>query len=280
MEIRLHDDLETFAGLALPLLRADPVRNTVAISVLTAHLRPDAPGNLTHLITVHEDGEVAGVALQSSGWAMIVSALPVRFAPALASLLAERGPQPHGVSGPRPEAEAFAEAWLARTGQGRRDAMGQRLFALQKLTPPTGVAGGPRLATLEDVELLVRWRNDFADDALPPSWPRAGAEAVARQLRAGQGNVLWVAGGLPVAMATASLPSAGMSRIGPVWTPRPHRNRGFGSAVTAAASRWALDAGARHVVLYTDLSNPVSNAIYPRIGYRPQFDALELAFDR
>lgn len=280
MEIRLHDDLEVFAELAFPLLRADPVRHTVAISVLTAQLRPDAPRNMTHLITVHEKGEVAGVALQTSGWAMIVSALPARFAPALAALLAERGPEPNGVSGPQPEAEAFADAWLARTGQGRRDAMRQRLFALRKLTPPTGVAGGARVATLEDLELLVRWRNDFADDALPAGWPRAGAEAVARQVRAGQGNVLWEAGGLPVALATASVPSAGMSRIGPVWTPPPHRNRGFGSAVTAAASRWALDAGARHVVLYTDLSNPVSNAIYPRIGYRPQFDAVELAFDR
>jgi predicted GNAT family acetyltransferase len=58
------------------------------------------------------------------------------------------------------------------------------------------------------------------------------------------------------------------------------RNRGFGSAVTAAASRWALDAGAEHVVLFTDLSNPVSNVIYPRIGYRPVFDAVEFTFLR
>jgi predicted GNAT family acetyltransferase len=31
-------------------------------------------------------------------------------------------------------------------------------------------------------------------------------------------------------------------------------------------------------VLFTDLANPVSNSIYPRIGYRPVHDALELAF--
>ena len=280
MDIRLHDDLASFADLAMPMLRADPVRHTVAITVLAARMRPDAPRDVTHMITVKEQGRVAGAALQVSGWSMIVSALPPRFAAPLAELLSERGPQPNGVSGPRPEAEAFAEAWRARTGQGRRDAMGQRLFALETLRPPDGVPGTSRPATVADIELLTDWRNDFADEALPPSWPRAGADAVAASIRAGHGYVLWEVDGEPVSMAVASAPVAGMSRIGPVWTPPPHRNRGFGSAATAAASRWALDAGAEHVVLFTDLANPVSNAIYPRIGYRPRYDAVEFAFDR
>ncbi len=69
-----------------------------------------------------------------------------------------------------------------------------------------------------------------------------------------------------------------MSRIGPVYTVPQHRGHGYGSAVTAAAASWALQAGARHVVLNTDLSNPISNAIYPRIGFRPVYDAVEIAF--
>jgi predicted GNAT family acetyltransferase len=69
-----------------------------------------------------------------------------------------------------------------------------------------------------------------------------------------------------------------MSRIGPVYTPLSHRGRGYGSAVTAAAASCALRAGARHVVLNTDLANPISNAIYPRIGFRPVHDAVEIAF--
>ena len=48
--------------------------------------------------------------------------------------------------------------------------------------------------------------------------------------------------------------------------------------VTAAAARWALDHGARHVVLYTDLANPTTNRLYPRLGFRPRYDAVELRF--
>jgi hypothetical protein len=32
-------------------------------------------------------------------------------------------------------------------------------------------------------------------------------------------------------------------------------------------------------VLFTDLANPTSNAIYRRIGYQPVCDAVEIAFE-
>jgi hypothetical protein len=41
----------------------------------------------------------------------------------------------------------------------------------------------------------------------------------------------------------------------------------------------ALDAGVREVVLYTDLANPTSNALYQRLGYRPVEDRVVLSFE-
>ncbi len=86
--------------------------------------------------------------------------------------------------------------------------------------------------------------------------------------------------GEPVAQAAARAVVAGMSRIGPVYTPPEHRGRGYAAAVTAAAARWALGSGARHVLLYTDLANPTTNRLSPRLGFRPRYDALELRFAR
>jgi predicted GNAT family acetyltransferase len=37
--------------------------------------------------------------------------------------------------------------------------------------------------------------------------------------------------------------------------------------VTAEVSRAALAAGAQDVVLFADLSNPISNALYQRLGF-------------
>ncbi|MCQ0020489.1 GNAT family N-acetyltransferase [Actinomadura madurae] len=70
----------------------------------------------------------------------------------------------------------------------------------------------------------------------------------------------------------------GMARVAPVYTPAGHRRRGYGAAVTAAATRDAQDAGAADVVLFTDLGNPTSNSVYRRLGYRPVEDRVVLAF--
>ncbi|MBV9170302.1 MAG: GNAT family N-acetyltransferase, partial [Chloroflexi bacterium] len=83
---------------------------------------------------------------------------------------------------------------------------------------------------------------------------------------------LWVdADEVPVSLATRRRPISGSARIGPVYTPPSQRGRGYGSAVTAAATREVLDLGAIPV-LFTDLANPVSNSIYQRLGYRPVDD--------
>jgi predicted GNAT family acetyltransferase len=81
-----------------------------------------------------------------------------------------------------------------------------------------------------------------------------------------------------VSMATTTSVISGMSRIAPVYTPPEHRGHGYGSAVTADAARWALDHDAEHVLLFTDLANPVSNSIYQRIGFVPVADALDVTF--
>ena len=70
---------------------------------------------------------------------------------------------------------------------------------------------------------------------------------------------------------------AGSARVGPVYTPPEHRGRGYGSAVTAAATGDVLADGAIPV-LFTDLANPVSNRIYPPLGYYPVEDRLFVRF--
>ncbi|MGK2879745.1 MAG: GNAT family N-acetyltransferase [Mycobacterium sp.] len=84
--------------------------------------------------------------------------------------------------------------------------------------------------------------------------------------------------GMAVSVAGVRAPIAGMTRIGPVFTPTERRGNGFGSAVTAAAATWALSVGARDVVLFTDLANPISNRIYQRIGFVPVGDAARFDF--
>jgi GNAT superfamily N-acetyltransferase len=208
--------------------------------------------------------------------------VPRRGVPAVVEALQERDPEPVGAQGPAAEAEAVAGAWAARTGATVAVGMRMRLFALDTLRPPDGVPGAARAVGSDDqagIDRLAAWRAAFAaeHDGTGPH-PRSPREDVVRALAGGAGELLWEVGGEPVAQAAVRAVVAGMSRIGPVYTPPAHRRGGYGAAVTAAAARWAQYRGARHVLLYTDLANPTTNRLYPRLGFRPRYDAVELRF--
>jgi GNAT superfamily N-acetyltransferase len=278
VKIVLHDDVAGFARLARPLLDADSLRHTLALGVLDAMVRGGERAAV--LLTVDEAGEVTGAALRSPGRPTLVSAVPPRLAPAVERALASADPAASGVSGPVAEAEAFAAARVARTGCRAEQARRLRLFSLDVLVPPTGVPGTARRAGDGDVALLGRWRRAFSADTGDGGWsgPDEPEEHVARSLRLGAGELLWEVDGTPVAQASAKPVLAGASRIGPVYTAPEHRGHGYAAAVTAAASQWVLDQGAERVLLFTDLANPTTNRLYPRIGYRPVHDAVELRF--
>ena len=71
------------------------------------------------------------------------------------------------------------------------------------------------------------------------------------------------------------MPSYGVSRLGPVYTPPEHRGRGYASSAVAEVSRLILADGAR-ACLFTDQANPTSNRIYQQLGYRAVVDMAQL----
>jgi GNAT superfamily N-acetyltransferase len=269
MEIVVHRDPAAFEAVAGALLTADPVGNTVALTVLDGMVRGGHPAEL--LLTAHRDGEVVAAALRTPGHPVILSAVPPEHAAAVSAAI----PDVAAVNGPLQTVQAFARARPESVHIGRLT----RLFALDELIPPTGVAGAVRAATAADLPLLGAWRAAFGVDIDEPfATDDEAREHAANSLALGGAELLWEVDGVPVAQATAKPVVAGVSRIGPVYTPPEWRRHGYASAVTAAATRWALDAGAAGVVLFTDLGNETTNRIYPRIGYRAVADSVVARF--
>ena len=93
-----------------------------------------------------------------------------------------------------------------------------------------------------------------------------------------RGLTLWEDAGRPVSMAGLTRMAAGQVRVGPVYTPPGLRGRGYAGAVTCVVSQAARDAGAGQVLLFTDLANPTSNALYQRLGYEPVEDRAMWSF--
>lgn len=280
-------DIDEFERAAGAFLRADPVRNTVLLTVLAslktsgATAYGDAPPSCGWYDGGGDgDGAAAQAAfLRTPPMPAIASDAPPHAARELVAVLDAVPDGVPGLSGPADAVRTFAEAWRTAGAGGSRSATvasNRRLFRLAELTPQRPAPSGrARLVTGGDRELLVEWFAAFgADVGEPVADP---ARAVDRRLANGE-LLLWEDGGVPVSLAGATSPIAGVVRVAPVYTPATLRGRGYAGAVTAAISRRGLDAG-YEVVLYTDLANPTSNALYQRLGYRPIGDwaTLELA---
>jgi GNAT superfamily N-acetyltransferase len=195
----------------------------------------------------------------------------------LAAELATAGRLLLGVNAAQETADAFAAAWRHRTGAGAQVHRRMRLFRLGDLTPPVPwPAGSARPAAERDRDLLITWFDAFAREV----GDLAGEDhAAAVDERLSYGGVrVWDVAGAPVSIAGVTRTVAGMARVGPVYTPPELRGRGYAGAVTAAVSQAAREAGAPEVVLYTDLANPTSNALYQRLGYRPVEDRIVLSY--
>jgi RimJ/RimL family protein N-acetyltransferase len=145
--------------------------------------------------------------------------------------------------------------------------------------PPRPAAGRLRAPAPPERELLLAWGRGFAVDAEATLDPAAATAMVARLIDDGRAWV-WDRDGVPVSLVGHTAMVAGVPRIGPVYTPPEDRARGYASSAVYAVGRRLLDAGARRIVLFTDLANPTSNRIYPELGYRRIGDFEEHALRR
>ena len=243
----------------------DPVRNTIFATVRST-LRAAGRGGWS----ATEGGALAArsavthpVAL-TTGWSE-----PSRLGDALADL-----PSIGGIGGPVDIVEQLIEQ-LDRTPAKR---IAERLYRLNRLNTPKGVPGTARPATEWDIDVVAGWVEPYTVETfgrLPTDFdPVRLATAAISYSR----TWLWLEPtGTPVSMATRRPPAAGVSRIGPVYTPPEHRGHGYGSAVTARAAFDIIDSGALPV-LYAEVGNATSNKIYQAIGFRPVTDRLSVTY--
>jgi RimJ/RimL family protein N-acetyltransferase len=271
-------DAQEFARTARDWVCGRPVEGNVLLSRLDGILSGRRPDDGDLWLVVHDEGgHVAGAGFRTPGRPLFQPPMSEAAVAALAGWYADRDPELWGVSAERETAARFAAQWRRRTGTGAEHWMSQRMYVVADVEPPSGVAGAPRVARESDIELCAQWLVAFSREAHPVGSAEEVGVAAARQVREGT-LVLWEDGPRRVSLAGWRPPSSGVARVGPVYTPPAHRRHGYGSAVTAAATRMALAAGAQRAMLYTDLANPSSNALYQRLGYRPVTDAAVLRF--
>ncbi|MFF8834878.1 GNAT family N-acetyltransferase [Streptomyces sp. NPDC015130] len=268
------EDVDTFRTAAGELLAAEAARNTAVLTLM------DSAGRLGWW--AEPDGRVTGVLAMSpprepSPGPVDLGVVTVEAARAL---VLPEGETPTSVRGETAAVEAFAEAYARATGLPRTVTGRMRLFRLGELVPPDPApAGRARTAVEADIPLVAAWAREFARAVGDEPAPDADfTEHVTERITEGR-LVLWEApDGRPVSMACVSRTIEGQARVHLVYTPPAERGHGYAAGATEAVSRAARERGTGQVLLFTDLANPTSNALYRRLGYRPVIDHLGVRF--
>lgn len=270
--IARHGDAETFLRRARPWLLQTEVENNLVLGLADRARDSSDP---IYAATVEQDGTVVGCAVRTPPRKLVLTRMPPGGVPALVMDVAACFAELPAVFGPPAAAREFARLWSERQHCDVSDGMAQRLYSLRQVRDPAVTPDGElRFATDRDLGLVASWIACFASEvAVDVTSTR---DHVAARIAAGE-LALWCDDG-PRTLAGYSGRSPNGVRIGYVYTPPEWRGRGYGSACVAALSRHALATGTQFCCLYTDLANPISNAIYQRIGYEPVGDTIDLRF--
>ena len=276
--IRRHGAVAFLAAAEGALAQDEVANNLVYGLALRLAAEPERFDQAPYLATVQRNDAIVCAALMTPPYRLTLFAPPPLEAEAfdllIGDLRAGRWPVP-GVTAEAGAAALFAARWQALTGEPAHVEVQMRVFGLHTVTWPPLPPGRLRQAGPDDAELAWQWYCDFTREAIP-SDPLPTLPNVRRSVEGGN-LYFWDDGG-PVSLAARGRRLPHGSSVGPVYTPPALRGRGYATACTAAVSQAILDAGAQFCVLFTDLANPTSNAIYQRIGYRPVCDYTEYTF--
>lgn len=274
-----HDDPVDFAAVALPFLEQHEAENGLVLGVLaTARVTRPAP---LFMALVARDGEPVLVAVRGE-LDLVVSPGPDAAVDFLVAELAAlpAGPAFPGVIGPAREAERFARVWEEARQCRAVLTIDQRLYRLTKVTWPARVPGRMRAITGAELEVAGALLYGFDAEAFPHERHDPAAARRRAERRIGDGTLFgWEVAGQLVSIAGLARPTPRGIAVNSVYTPPEHRRRGYATALVAAVSQAGLDCGKAFCVLYTDATNPTSNAIYQRIGYELVCDSRSYRFE-
>ena len=291
MELRFYDDPGEFLDVAGYYLAEQPVLSTVMASV-ASRIRDQRSAGVPWPRDVPcwfaafvDDGLVVAAAMRTAPFGEYPAYLmPMSddAAVLLARTLLVRDEPVLGANGALPAVQVFCEEMALATDKQATVGQHTRLFELRELKEPAEVPGHLRRARTDEQEIIAEWYQAFMADADEQAGRPVGSspheavepEEMRRRIESGQVFV-WEVDGVALHVTAATLPAFGVSRVGPVYTPKEHRGHGYASRAVYEVSKQLLDSGSR-ACLFTDQANPTSNKIYEALGYERLVDMANL----
>ncbi|MCL2621212.1 MAG: GNAT family N-acetyltransferase, partial [Defluviitaleaceae bacterium] len=284
-----YDNVAQFYDDVFEVLLTHEAQNTLILgNLVTGYKGEDKfgwrdPANWV-MTTIKQDEEVVLVGLMTPPFKITLYALDNNVDKTAIKCLVD-GLNAHGipVSGVVTEkflAEAFADEYCTPKDLAHKVTMSQRIYKLTNVNSEIPKIGTLRLPDKRDLSFLPFWVEDFMVDVDAGNNGTVSEDIEKYDYHISQDKLyILEVDGIAVSMTKVTRETSNGICIGLVYTPPYWRGKGYASGVVAQVSQACLDKGFKFCVLYTDLTNPTSNNIYQKIGYKPVCDSLEITFE-
>ncbi|MGI8313471.1 GNAT family N-acetyltransferase [Halobacillus mangrovi] len=281
MRVIKQSDGKQFYETVEGLLIDREAENNLPIGILQRMIE-NTTDEEAYLLHIEEDGlpVYLGMCTPPHLWILpSVESVAAKHIQCLVRYLFDHNYDVPGVLGEEQAVHWFIEAWKRLDPPlVARLHMRQGIFRLDELQPILSQEGKLVIAEHAHIPLITDWLERFGVETNERLISKQ-AEELAQDMVGTQRAHLWLVNGEPVSMANRARKTPNGATINGVYTPDLHKRKGYASQVVWALTKKLLDQGCEYCALYTDLSNPTSNSIYKKIGYKWIGNSLVYHFD-
>lgn len=280
MIIEKYMDANDFLNETQEFLEQDEVSNNVILGTcLRLRKEKNKSLNESYFAAIKEDENILLVAMITPPFPIAIYSDNINCDDELSLLIEDllnNNIEVNGVIAPIELANSFSLKWCELKACNKIDGLNMRAYELVDVNHPRYSKGNLRDAKDEDLETISRWiynleKDDGSDITCEQAYEMAKNKITNGELYVWEDKI-------PVSMACATRPTTNGIVVNMVYTPSELRQKGYASSCVAALSQHLLDKGYKFCSLFTDLSNPTSNSIYIKIGYKAVCDYKSYSF--
>ena len=283
MEAKFYDDINEFYDLAYSFLLKREVENGLPLAILNS-LKENIHRygqEIPVLVAITKGDDVKLVSLRTPPHYQIISyTSELNSLDILVEALNKQKAELPGVLGFKEGVERFIKLWCERGGVKSQLIRNERIYKLEHVAEETIGEKEFIVATDSHENIVLQWGREFILEALTERNLEMIEQSIGR-LRDDiyEGRIfLLLDNNKPVSMSRKAGKTPNGNAVNNVYTPPTLRRKGYATECVAKLSKLLLEEGNKYCFLFTDLSNPTSNSIYQKIGYRPVIDIDECQF--
>ncbi|MFW9971001.1 MAG: GNAT family N-acetyltransferase [Candidatus Odinarchaeota archaeon] len=285
MNVEFHKDVNKFYDLVSPFLLKNEVENGLLLAILNSLIRNIHKYGKEDpiLLTITETDEIKLVVLRTTPHDLHISyTYDLNTIETLVETFKERKENLSGVLSFKEAADKFTKLWCENSGLKPQLLRKERIFKLVKISEDTLGINKFRVASKQYESIVLDWARQMLTEALI----EITEEELVRktnefkdEFESNNSQIfLLFDKNKPVSMARKSTKIPNGNGINLVYTPPSLRRKGYATECVAKLSKLILEEGNKFCFLFTDLSNPTSNSLYQKIGYRPVIDENHYKF--